>query len=90
MLFFYVFEFKISDNEKDESENPIEEEPEETPQTFKELVNLLCFYEIFQGVCEPLVEACERLNWKMPSKIQSKAIPAALEGRDIIGLAETG
>lgn len=37
-----------------------------------------------------MCEACERLKWTAPSKIQKEAIPIALEGRDIIGLAETG
>ena len=42
------------------------------------------------GINESLCEACERLGWKMPTKIQKEALPIALEGRDIIGLAETG
>ncbi|KAE9418816.1 hypothetical protein Angca_008950, partial [Angiostrongylus cantonensis] len=42
------------------------------------------------GVCEPLCEACERVDWKTPSKIQVAALPHALSGKDIIGLAETG
>ena len=37
-----------------------------------------------------LCDACERMNWKEPSKIQQETIPAALSGRDVIGLAETG
>ena len=37
-----------------------------------------------------MCEACEALKWKTPSKIQKEAIPVALQGRDIIGLAETG
>ena len=44
----------------------------------------------FQGVTEVLCEACERLKWKTPTPIQKESIPLALEGRDIIGLAETG
>ncbi|KAK3091511.1 hypothetical protein FSP39_020346 [Pinctada imbricata] len=42
------------------------------------------------GVVDVLCEACERLKWKSPSKIQREAIPVALQGSDIIGLAETG
>lgn len=42
------------------------------------------------GICEQLVEACENLGWKNPSKIQAEAIPHALEGKDLIGLAQTG
>lgn len=30
------------------------------------------------------------MKWKVPSKIQREAIPVALKGNDIIGLAETG
>ncbi|XP_020110682.1 DEAD-box ATP-dependent RNA helicase 10 isoform X1 [Ananas comosus] len=42
------------------------------------------------GVCEELVEACKSLGWETPSKIQAEAIPYALQGRDVIGLAQTG
>uniref|UniRef100_A0A673L9Y7 Uncharacterized protein n=1 Tax=Sinocyclocheilus rhinocerous TaxID=307959 RepID=A0A673L9Y7_9TELE len=42
------------------------------------------------GVTEVLCEACDLLGWKKPTKIQIEAIPVALEGRDVIGLAETG
>lgn len=39
---------------------------------------------------DSLCEACTELKWKVPSKIQREAIPLALQGRDVIGLAETG
>ena len=42
------------------------------------------------GVCPPLVEACTALGWRIPTPIQQSALPHALAGRDIIGLAETG
>jgi len=42
------------------------------------------------GVCETLQEACHRLEWKTATQIQKSVLPEALEGRDIIGLAETG
>ncbi|XP_009473544.1 PREDICTED: probable ATP-dependent RNA helicase DDX47 isoform X2 [Nipponia nippon] len=57
-------------------------EPEvavEEPRSFKDL-----------GVTDVLCEACDQLGWKTPTKIQVEAIPVALQGRDIIGLAETG
>ncbi|XP_042420512.1 DEAD-box ATP-dependent RNA helicase 10-like [Zingiber officinale] len=54
-------------------------EEDGSPQTFKTL-----------GLKEELVEACEILGWKAPTKIQIEAIPFALEGKDIIGLAQTG
>lgn len=37
-----------------------------------------------------MCKACEELKWKAPSKIQMEAIPVGLQGKDIIGLAETG
>ncbi|PNP38891.1 ATP-dependent rRNA helicase RRP3 [Trichoderma gamsii] len=51
----------------------------EEPKTFKEL-----------GIVDSLCEACESLNYKNPTSIQAKSIPVALQGRDVIGLAETG
>ncbi|GJQ12334.1 hypothetical protein GpartN1_g4733.t1 [Galdieria partita] len=42
------------------------------------------------GVCKTLCEECKSLNYHIPSKIQVQAIPYALAGRDIIGIAETG
>ncbi|KAI0288170.1 DEAD-domain-containing protein [Russula brevipes] len=42
------------------------------------------------GLIQPLLEAIERLNYKNPTDIQAEALPPALEGRDIIGVASTG
>ncbi|KAK4048920.1 ribosomal RNA processing protein [Microbotryomycetes sp. JL201] len=42
------------------------------------------------GIIEPLCEACKQLNFKAPTGIQRECIPYALQGRDIIGLAQTG
>jgi len=42
------------------------------------------------GVCEELCRAVQLMKWAKPTKIQQEAIPWALQGRDIIGLAETG
>eukprot|EP00099_Drosophila_melanogaster_P018911 NP_610090.1 uncharacterized protein Dmel_CG9253 [Drosophila melanogaster] len=42
------------------------------------------------GLNEALCQACDELKWKAPSKIQREAIPVALQGKDVIGLAETG
>ncbi|KAK7586172.1 hypothetical protein V9T40_004048 [Parthenolecanium corni] len=42
------------------------------------------------GIVKVLCDACKSLNWKKPTKIQIEAIPVALQGKDIIGLAETG
>lgn len=42
------------------------------------------------GLPENLVAAVEELGYEEPSAIQEAAIPAAMEGRDIVGLSETG
>eukprot|EP00058_Branchiostoma_floridae_P013741 XP_002599229.1 hypothetical protein BRAFLDRAFT_64422 [Branchiostoma floridae] len=63
----------------DESSSEMSQETEEKKTTFKDL-----------GVVDVLCEACEHLKWTTPTKIQTEAIPLALEGKDVIGLAETG
>ncbi|XP_023954298.2 probable ATP-dependent RNA helicase DDX47 [Bicyclus anynana] len=76
-----------SDNQEFETEEQQEEETkveknvdeQEETVTFKDL-----------GIVDILCEACTELKWKNPSKIQKEAIPVALQGKDIIGLAETG
>lgn len=42
------------------------------------------------GLPQPLVEAVEELGFEAPSAIQAAAIPPALEGKDLVGLSETG
>ena len=42
------------------------------------------------GVNSELCDACAALGWTKATAIQAKALPLAIEGRDIIGLAETG
>lgn len=42
------------------------------------------------GVCDALVEACTNMGWTSATLIQEKVLIDALNGRDIIGLAETG
>lgn len=42
------------------------------------------------GIVDTLCEAISTLGWQKPTEIQSQSIPEALQGRDIIGLAETG
>lgn len=42
------------------------------------------------GLCESLCEACNQLGWKTATRIQASVLPEALQGRDVIGLAETG
>ncbi|KAL9635892.1 MAG: hypothetical protein Q9164_003184, partial [Protoblastenia rupestris] len=42
------------------------------------------------GIIDPLCDACTALGYRVPTPIQHEAIPLALQGRDLIGLAETG
>lgn len=39
---------------------------------------------------DTLAEACASLKYDQPTQIQAESIPVALQGRDIVGLAETG
>uniref|UniRef100_A0A914CTL9 RNA helicase n=1 Tax=Acrobeloides nanus TaxID=290746 RepID=A0A914CTL9_9BILA len=68
----------ISEKDAQEIEESGEASDTKTP-TFAEL-----------GIRDVLCEACTRLGWNMPTKIQVSALPPALSGRDVIGLAETG
>ncbi len=42
------------------------------------------------SLSEVCLAAIEALDWREPTPIQWKAIPAALEGKDIVGVAQTG
>ncbi|KDE03577.1 ATP-dependent rRNA helicase RRP3 [Microbotryum lychnidis-dioicae p1A1 Lamole] len=42
------------------------------------------------GIIEPLCAACASLNFTCPTEIQRECIPYGLQGKDIIGLAQTG
>src|SRR5256714_282473 len=42
------------------------------------------------GLSEPLLDALQHLGYEHPTPIQEEAIPGLLEGRDIIGQAQTG
>lgn len=42
------------------------------------------------GVTQTIQDACDAMGFKKPSPIQAQSIPYALQGRDIIGLAQTG
>lgn len=76
------------------------DDAEETHVSFKDLVFFLVifflvfasidFYFYIQGVVPELCDACEQLKWTKPSTIQREALPVALKGHDIIGIAETG
>ncbi|KAH8271937.1 hypothetical protein KR044_011884 [Drosophila immigrans] len=70
-----------NDNDDDDDATAVDEKVEDGDKalTWKDL-----------GLNETLCKACDELKWKAPSKIQKEAIPVALQGKDVIGLAETG
>jgi len=70
---------KESGSDAEEDAHPATASADEVKKTFADL-----------GVREELCDACENLKFKNPTPIQTQAIPLALQGRDVIGLAETG
>ncbi|HQV03137.1 MULTISPECIES: DEAD/DEAH box helicase [unclassified Novosphingobium] len=42
------------------------------------------------GLAEPLIRALEAKGYTDPTPIQTQAIPALLQGRDLLGIAQTG
>lgn len=74
---------KEDDSSDEESSKPevkeVDQSDEPKFKSFKEL-NLI----------PELLEACQAMKFDKPTPIQSEAIPYGLEGRDIIGLAQTG
>ncbi|EDW80271.1 uncharacterized protein Dwil_GK21047 [Drosophila willistoni] len=75
-----------ADEEDEEGDNISSEEGATTAENGSE--QKLTWKDL--GLNETLCQACEELKWKAPSKIQKEAIPVALQGKDVIGLAETG
>ncbi|KAG0660672.1 ribosomal RNA processing protein [Maudiozyma exigua] len=67
---------------QDNNENEDEEGESKDVEAFESFTQL--------NLVPELVQACKNLNYAKPTPIQAKAIPAALEGNDIIGLAQTG
>jgi len=42
------------------------------------------------GIAPKMLEVLAQLNFKTPTPIQRKAIPIAIEGKDVVGIAQTG
>ena len=42
------------------------------------------------GLIEPLLKALKTEGYTIPTPIQSEAIPVVLDGRDLLGCAQTG
>ncbi|CCH45247.1 ATP-dependent rRNA helicase RRP3 [Wickerhamomyces ciferrii] len=64
---------------QDEEESKETEESKPTINSFKDL-----------KLIPELLEACQALKFDKPTPIQAEAIPHGIEGRDLIGLAQTG
>ena len=58
---------------------PVPQDPATTDLSFAEL-----------GLSKPIVESLTAIGFEHPTPIQTKVIPRALEGLDIVGLAQTG
>jgi len=70
----------MSDSENDSAEVAVGVSETNTDvKTFEDL-----------GLNQELCDAVKLLKWTAPTPIQKEAIPVVLEGRDVIGLAETG
>ncbi|CED84413.1 atp-dependent rrna helicase rrp3 [Phaffia rhodozyma] len=54
-------------------------DPSSVPASFADL-----------GLVDSLCESCSALGFKAPTEIQKQSIPLALQGKDLIGLAQTG
>lgn len=42
------------------------------------------------GLCPELANACRDAGWRYPTRIQAATCPVVAEGRDIVGVAQTG
>ncbi|AET38714.1 RNA-dependent ATPase RRP3 Ecym_3217 [Eremothecium cymbalariae DBVPG len=73
---------KDKENQETSVSGPDEVLDNETTENFESFRDL--------DIVPELIEACENLKFTKPTPIQSKAIPPALQGNDIIGLAQTG
>ena len=54
----------------------------------KEQMTENTFYGL--GIAPGLIDVINSLKFTVPTPIQHKAIPPAIEGKDIIGIAQTG
>lgn len=61
------------------AESSVESTPEITPETFAEL-----------GLSPQILQALTEIGYETPSPIQAECIPILLQGRDLLGMAQTG
>ncbi|CCH60152.1 hypothetical protein TBLA_0C03500 [Henningerozyma blattae CBS 6284] len=76
------------EDQSDDNSNKKDKDNQEAEEDENEYETFSSFSEL--KLVPELVEACKNLNYEKPTPIQSRAIPPALEGKDIIGLAQTG
>ena len=50
--------------------------------------NGMSFYGL--GIAPKILETLDRMKFTVPTPIQHKTIPVAIEGKDVIGVAQTG
>ncbi|OAX78816.1 ATP-dependent rRNA helicase RRP3 [Emergomyces africanus] len=79
---------EISQRSQDEERSAASEQEDQNSQDQQEQPAMKSFKDL--GIIDSLCEACEALGYKEPTPIQAESIPLALQGRDLIGLAETG
>ncbi|GAK63930.1 DEAD-domain-containing protein [Moesziomyces antarcticus] len=83
-----------SGSDSDHDEDATAAAPDEAEQDEKKVATLaedgkkVTFADL--GVIPQIVEACTNMGFQHPTPIQVKAIPEALQARDVIGLAQTG
>ena len=82
---FLIQTLTIMDSEDD---LPDQSEPQEPVQSDEHADKETSFADL--GVISSLCKVCDQIGWKKPTKIQRESIPHSLQGRDVIGLAETG
>ena len=68
--------------EEDESDDELAEDAEPADEA------LVTFEDL--GLSDEVLEAIKALNYETPSPIQAKAIPALLQGGNLLGTAQTG
>jgi ATP-dependent RNA helicase DDX47/RRP3 len=62
-----------------------EKQPQQPPSS---CIETLSFEAL--GVVPVLCEACTKAGWNMATPIQTRVLPYVIQGRDVIGLAQTG
>lgn len=80
---------KTKDGETEKSETTeVKEVIKNDAKIYYDENDLISFHELF--LSKPLVKACSKLNYDHPTRVQRKAIPLILEGKDVLVNAVTG